>query len=459
MVGVLVRRIAVAVLLCLASAGCGGEPHQPNSPNTPPPTSGSRRLVWSQLAPGSTLTNYSFSLFVDDAREGTLAASCTLSSASSGLFECSAPLPALPSGRHVLQVSTIDPRGVESERSPGVTANIGELADEAPSLSALPEEGAVTCIDRAPRTCFTIQQIGTIDEPVRRISALPDGRTIMLLESGDVAILSERRSRIDRTRLAFDRGEVVDIAVSARFSETHEIYVMVLSDTKGQRSADLVRTRELEGQLGEPSRIVTGLPITALGTPAFDVDPAGRLDVALPLARSTADVNSPYDGHVLRFDASGLGAGHPTNRSPVFAYGVSRPSMLSSLGANGVAIAAESGAPGLFLIRENATTWPAQMERVAGAPVGEVRALVRGATSTRAGLPVFMLVGSERLSLVAGLLQSGSPPSLRETAEVPLGGIVPAAIGLVQGSGVVMAARPTAGATRIVRVEFSSRLH
>src|SRR4029453_6593901 len=82
MVGVFLRRVAVPLLVCLASVGCGGEPDQPNVPNTPPPPSGGPRLLWSQLGPGSGLANYSFNLFVDDSRFATLAANCTPSSAS-----------------------------------------------------------------------------------------------------------------------------------------------------------------------------------------------------------------------------------------------------------------------------------------------------------------------------------------------------------------------------------------
>ena len=110
------RVLLTAVLL--GGAACGGRTTEPPSP-TPAPTpqppdapsgstvSGNERIGWNQeLVPETSANDYRFDVYVDADRTALGGVTCT--PRANGLqAECSAPLPAMPAGRHDLRLVAI----------------------------------------------------------------------------------------------------------------------------------------------------------------------------------------------------------------------------------------------------------------------------------------------------------------------------------------------------------------
>ena len=104
--------------------GCGSAKTPTSADPTPSSTlTGSERLAWSQPAVPAQASSYTYRLYVDGVPVPLEGAACTVS--SPGLYDCTAPLPRLSSGRHVLEVAAVSGEGVESPRSPSITVTVG----------------------------------------------------------------------------------------------------------------------------------------------------------------------------------------------------------------------------------------------------------------------------------------------------------------------------------------------
>jgi len=106
---------------------CGkSEPTPPTE--TPPPTvtvTGTERLGWMQeAADARELSTFRYAIYLDGLRTELTGVSCQPSPTSAN-FDCAAPLPAMPGGRHTLQLVTfvIDGDLQESLRSAPLLVN------------------------------------------------------------------------------------------------------------------------------------------------------------------------------------------------------------------------------------------------------------------------------------------------------------------------------------------------
>ena len=105
----------------ILGGGIAPVPCGPPSDDTVVVVTGQERLDWMQLAPSlDTLRSYEFALYVDGARQVLADPRCDAPPAGTQQYDCTAPLPALALGRHVLELSTsvvVDSTLLESPRS------------------------------------------------------------------------------------------------------------------------------------------------------------------------------------------------------------------------------------------------------------------------------------------------------------------------------------------------------
>ena len=354
------RAIALAFICPVVVSAAGCDDRQPGQPDAGAPgTQAPRvsRLAWSQGAPSAdALQRYSYVLFVDGARTTFAGASCAGTTTLAD-FACSGPLPALPSGRRVLEVSAVDPAtGLESPRSATLTVDVGSDGHPTPLLSQKdapvsvyvetpPSAPTTACAAGTPPACFTVSVIATDIAPVRRLLPLPDGRVLLLFASGAITILpsgTPERPEFSRARDGSSVG-VADVAVGPDFQTNRFLYFATTAlSAVGQRTVSIVRVRELADRVGEPATVVADISAAADGNPALSIGPDGRLYLAMP---GPTDGRTGYAGHVLRFTRDGKAAGHERSGSPILARGHARPTRLAWDAASRLLLASAVSGP------------------------------------------------------------------------------------------------------------------
>src|SRR5688572_28175295 len=114
---------AAALLLLCVLAACGDR--RPPPPQMPPPSgvetiNGRERIGWTQQVPDLIdLGAVRYAIYVDGARRVLDAATCATTAGAAG-YDCSAPLPTLTAGSHVLELASFTSSGsdlLESARS------------------------------------------------------------------------------------------------------------------------------------------------------------------------------------------------------------------------------------------------------------------------------------------------------------------------------------------------------
>jgi hypothetical protein len=332
------------LFLSISTLGACGDGESPGAPGSgsgggSTPGAGGLRLAWSQDAPSlAAVQAYTFILFIDGARTGLTGASCASAAQTTTAFDCSGPLPPLMPGRHVLEMSVVDPRvGVESPKSAPLALNIG--ADGRPSMLANDVSGstlrlpaplqavpATVCAAGAPSVCYSVSAIADDLEPIRRLVPLPDGRLLMLQDDGTLVFLPSRT----RERLQFggdgSQDLVTDVALDPDFASTGFVFLAIRSvapDTR--RTVSVVRVRELANGLGEAATLVPDLPAASTGAPVLSVAGDRRIYLAMP---GRPETPWAYDGHLLRFTLDGRPDGTGA-ASPVLAQGPPEPARLA----------------------------------------------------------------------------------------------------------------------------------
>lgn len=78
----------------------------------PPEITGTEKIAWDhELVPTTRLSDYQYSIYVDDVLTRLSGVTCTMKEKSDLLAECSARLPELPEGQHSLRVVVIRVNG------------------------------------------------------------------------------------------------------------------------------------------------------------------------------------------------------------------------------------------------------------------------------------------------------------------------------------------------------------
>lgn len=333
------RATQIAVLLALVVlAGCGGNDRPPGSdspapgPGTgtepPPPAAGAiqvrggERISWTQSAASfADLRSHTYKIFVDNSGAPLTGVLCTETRTPDG-FVCTAPLPALSLGPHVIELSSIR-NGVESPRS--APLNVTRVASlEAPQAS-LESTGIA-------RPGSSTSDVITMSGLVTAMSAAPDGR-VFVVEDGQRVRIIENGRLIPDSALSIDAGRagIAGLAVDADFATTRMVFVAWADRTMpGASELHITRYREFRNSLYDAATIVSGLPLAADGPVPIAVDSEGLLYVAMPGSRSgPVDRNDPYSAAILRFTRDGYVPPSNLRGSPVVALGYNAPSALT----------------------------------------------------------------------------------------------------------------------------------
>ncbi len=295
---------------------------------------GGPRLEWDQPAVSLPhVRSLSFQLFVDDVIYPLNSVTCIAATGGAG-FICTARLPQLGPGRHVLQlVSTLN--GLESPPSDSLvlTDDNGQLtfARESDSLIApVLSMPSTACLTSSPTECYSVRAVASRLSGVSALSPAPDGRLFFVEGNTRVRVVADG-ALIPAPVLALndEQARIVGLAVEGgSFSENRFVFVAWTDQTpSGQLQLNVTRYREVANTLGEGATILTGIPVPRDVPSSIAVDRQGHVYVAVPSLQSGS--SAPGSGNVLRITRDGRVP--PDNRLGLAAFspGFSSPTSLS----------------------------------------------------------------------------------------------------------------------------------
>jgi hypothetical protein len=256
-------------LAILASFNCGGS----NGPadggqEPPPPSSNSERLAWDQrLASGENSSDYGYAVYIDSRRSDLSSTSC--GAPNSGVVSCTAPLPVMTPGTHVLElVSFRRADGIESERAAPVTVVVPGTPP--PSHVAPPADAqGGTEAAGIPRDC-SVNPLGAEEALV----ASSDGQLWRLSADG------ASRSPLEWT--APDGEWTLRAATPHSGFETNGLVFLLFSGSGPDAGRlSVVRYRHAGGVLGERATIFTATLDVEAARPRLRTGPDGSLLLVL----------------------------------------------------------------------------------------------------------------------------------------------------------------------------------
>jgi glucose/arabinose dehydrogenase len=317
--------------LTLAMAACDKEsPDTPDMPGsgTVEQITGNERIGWQQAAATSAeLSTFRYNIYVDNVPSEMQGVSCGTATPTG--FACSARLPSMTPGRHVLEITTfIDGRPeLESARSSPLTVSLGQAA--MPGGPGTP--GAPT----PPSTLVTVDGIrlavasltSGLDDPTD-FAVAPDGRIFISERAGDIRVFRDGRLQPAAVAIAdvvtTDRRGLLAVALDPDFEKTGYLFA-VYTAPSGFR---VVRYRASGDTLGEAASVVDGIEAT-LAAPAATLrfGPDRKLYLGLDDA---GDVSRPgdlgsFNGKVLRLNPDGTTPPDQAGGTPVYALNVNEP--------------------------------------------------------------------------------------------------------------------------------------
>ena len=484
-------RTFFVLLGAIVFASCGGQDTAPPGGGRSPSNGGSplgERLAWSQPAPTLAAAQaYRVVLYIDGMPSDLSAVTCVVGTGPG--YDCTAPMPQL-SGRHVIELAAIDPgSGLESPRSEGLVVGesratsiwrmFGASVRQVPGApvasapastppevpSTAPAGTSVTCTTETPVRCFTAALLADDIGAVLHLATLPDSRLLLLLDDNAIRILpsGELQSLDVGRREPGTRLDVADVAVDPDFDVNRFLYFAVISSRPGlRRTMRVVRFRELADRLGEAATIVPDFPVASAGNPALSIGPDRQLYVATPAASGPLDVDTAYDGLVLRFTRDGAAAGNAGAGSPILAFGSVAPTSLVwadsrlVMSSNG-----SSGEPTLVVVPVTFVpgAWPARATRIGGGGADTLRAVSRvvaiaapGAHTSK-GETMLSFLGADPQALYLATLASGERPDVTSLQPLSFGSLTPIALASANGDVIVAARLGDAGApVRLIRL-------
>ena len=320
------KRAFGCICITLAMAAC--DKKSPDSPDMPgsgnvEQITGNERIGWQQAAATSAeLSTFRFNIYIDNVPIEMQGVTCVNAPTSAG-FACSASLPSMTPGRHVLEITTfIDGRPeLESARSAALTVSLGQ---------ALMPGGQT-----APSTFVTADGIrlavasltAGLDDPTD-FAVAADGRIFISERAGGIRVF--RDGRLQPVAVAIDdvvttdRRGLLAMALDPDFEKTGYLFA-VYTAPSGFR---VVRYRASGDTLGEAATVVDGIEAT-LATPAATLrfGPDRKLYLGLDDA---GDLSRPgdlgsFNGKVLRLNPDGTTPPDQAGGTPVYALNVNEP--------------------------------------------------------------------------------------------------------------------------------------
>lgn len=307
-----IRRLPLFLTLSVALSSVAAA-----AQDTPTEVWGHERLTWNQAA-GSALelARYQFVSLTDGERVDALQDVRCASEVQILGYECSARLPALGPGLHLIEVAA-----QRSGVPPGPWSAPLRVNRRSVLTASAPSRSAAMTVDGARLESIPLG--GSLD--ISSMAPLADGRVLVGDRSGRILL-------IDGDRVA----EYADLRVMARGEEPELLAMVAHRDFAANRSIivayavrsglRIAKLTESAGELVSHEVVREGLPVDRRkATAAIGIGPDRKIYVATGGDTSSGD---PYAGKVLRMNADGStpADGWP---APVFAEGTARPVALS----------------------------------------------------------------------------------------------------------------------------------
>jgi glucose/arabinose dehydrogenase len=337
--------------LVLAGACSSSKPPTPGPPgNTPESVTGRERLGWDQQAASvEDLATFRYAIYVDNVRGVLADVTCGSTPGPAG-FPCSASLPSMPNGSHVLELAAfVEASGttLESSRSPslrvtvtGITAPAGTVADgdtfETPDGLTIGVE--VVAEGLANATALVIA---------------PDGRAFVGTERG--VLLVANGKIVGVPQLA--DGVTLAIDLSPEFATDHHVFItQAIAGTDSGSAFRTVRVTDMGGWLAQRMVILEHGPASFDPSAALRFGPDRRLYLAFDDGGSAdaADRLSEWRGKLLRMEPDGRTPDDQAAASPVLWHGLTSPRGLDwapSLNGEGPLWIAERSRDGVERLR------------------------------------------------------------------------------------------------------------
>ena len=335
------RRCAVCSVIApvvMSQALCPERPPSPPAEGSAVEVDGSERIAWDQAAVSpAELQTYMYVVYVDGAPHNLEDASCARAPGTS-TYECSAPLPTMAVGRHVLELATRrSTTTLESEHSEPLTVIV-----TAPHMTVAFPPGSVgqphgngrmapACTD-AGDACFSVEELAAGLRQPAALAAAPTGRLFFTERASTIRVLVDGRLEPDPALGPADAGRrIADLALHPDFPANGYVYVAwALSIPDRERQVQVVRYRELGSRLRAPTTVVAGIPLPCSGEPRIRFGPDRKLYLAVPGTDvSSCSSGSPYDGFVLRFNDDGTVPRTSRLASPIFSRGHPAPTAMA----------------------------------------------------------------------------------------------------------------------------------
>ena len=383
----MLSRLLTAFIVLMPLAGCDNQ--EPPAPPEAGPPSGDvaaapgDRLGWTQRAGDAIeLAAFQYALYVDGNRVTLAGASCA-PSAAEGFFDCSAALPSMTPGVHMLELAAFVFDGsttVESPRS-------GVLRVVVPGGAA----SALGAASAGPTTLTTTDQVRLTLTPVTSdlreptdLAFAPDG-SIFIAERGGTVRLVEQG--VLAVPLALDlsgevrlpEGGLLALTADPRFAENGMMFALYAAAApRAGLEFVVARFRFANGRFAERAVLLDRIAASPYGANgALRIGPDGKLYVALDSSSDGVVASSlgSYNGKVLRLNLDASTPDDQAGMTPVFSLNHPQPDAIDWQPATGA----------LWVIDRVGTADAGRLSAVAVDNQKEQRASVRTAYTLPAG--------------------------------------------------------------------------
>lgn len=319
----MVRNLLLIVLVCLCVTGCKRKEPETPDPGTPGEevrVSPGDRLGWTQQAADATeVAAYQFALYIDGTRTVLTGVSCAR---AGNAFECSAVLPFIPSGSHILELASFVVDGAltsESGRSAGLRVVSGSTTTSfsAPSVALVTAEQVRLNLSPVAEGLFLPSDLAFA--PDGSIFIAERGGTVRVLRDG---VLSDAPALDLSPEIGRDDGGLLAMALDPAFDENGFMYALYAVDApRNGLEFTLARFRYLAGVFAERAVLLDRTKAAVSGpSGALRIGPDNKLYVAFDSASDSRVAGSfaTYNGKVLRFNTDATTPDDQPQSNPIY---------------------------------------------------------------------------------------------------------------------------------------------
>jgi len=376
------------ILCCIAVLAC--DKKTPAPPVITPPAAGetingTERLGWDQPAADAVeLATIGYVIYVDGARTLIAGVSCASTSSASG-FACSARLPSLSAGAHMLQLASFITDGavLESARSVPLRVTVVPVAQafRPANVPAAPgfDPSTPMTIATAGRVRMRVELVADgLDHP-SDLAFAPDGRLFIAERSGSIRIVRDGYLLPDAaaslTETLGGEGQLLALALDPQFERTRFVFAIYTAPSRsGAQMFCLTRFREASDTLADRVVLLDGIRASSEPTASLRFGADTKLYVALDAGgdvRGSGDRASP-NGKILRLNADGTTPSDQAGSMPIYSDGSRSPAGFDwdPRGASGTLWIGDRDAGGASRLRAVGSD--------PGVRAGEKRGIVRG---------------------------------------------------------------------------------